>query len=864
MIFVKPYLHLRIPALLVCFLLIVQQSAVPLGDASGGKIIPITEIKELKSNKVTPALSDALEQSFYTINKDLDWDRVYYDGPSVAASHSIINSGGELYFSSHTLDGYPDAVNSHLTSPDNPVAIEGWSDFPVPRAVRVDSDAPGSLFVSQFQPTSLHYDYSLTFETIEGGIAYPFLLDLDGPTILRIFVRDESAIIRVNMSHSISGEIPWTQYYSPVYGHSDLFFLSPRTGVHNITIYSDSSDSSLVTVTPLHWGDISPEAIPINDSIAGTLTSHHTYIDSNNNVNYKETQGAYAFFSADIIANHSYRVVVNLERRSRSGYASFEQLAGNTSWISGNNYDQDGYTFMALSDDTWIGVLIVYSDTVDYTIFFQEVSLPEEEPEEDEEPTILSLNTPTQITGSVNKAFTFTLPVPSMVAFNYTGDWPSLFSIYHSPDTDTQNYIYWDSLSPRSGNLFDQYRDMVSSSNAWLWLPAGDVVFRWGNSGTTMFEVFTIPIQNMISTASQSAQAASSSPVTLQINQSAFFALELPMSEFTIYDLIFNDSTHLNQTISYEMGIYTRGNVRSFSSSYFELGNYLDSSGSWEGYTYWWGDGNSTREFRNLHSWDLEKYVVLLRPVEAYNLTSNGYPDQEQSIYSGQLLVDFQPSTAGPQGTPAGLSTSVPYDYDSGDFVPQSSIVTLGGSVSYDVNDAFTTDDKQIFAIPLQTTSGQIYQITANLTGTYAGSSPNATFSSPLIVSSGNIGSAALWDLINPEYYTLGSSLFLSNASASMLFIGLDRVYDGTYDGRSHYKNATLTITLEAMAAPALAFEIATLDYTYNSTPSTKEVKDKDAEKSDDSPGFEFPILLAALSSVALVIVQRRRRGKNN
>ncbi|MHA2497373.1 MAG: hypothetical protein ACXAEI_18015, partial [Candidatus Hodarchaeales archaeon] len=755
-----------------------------------------------------------------------------------------------------------------LVSPSPPVPIAGWSDYSAPRAVRVDSSAPGSLYVSQFQPTSLHYDYSLTFEAIEGGIAYPFLLDLDGPTILRIFVRDETARIMVAMSYSIYGETPWTQYYSPVFAHSDLFFLSPRTGVHNITIYSDFNDNSLVTVTPLHWGDFSPEAIPINDSISGTLTSPNAYIDSNDIVNYKETRGAYAFFSADIIANHSYRVVVNLDRRSLlvpGSYATFEQLAGNTSWISGNRYDSDGYTFLAQSDDTWIGVLMVYGDTVDYTIFFQEVKLPEEELEEDEEPTILQLNTPTQITGSGGKVFKFTLPTPSMVAFNYTGNSPSLYGIYHWPDAETQNLIPSYLLTQRYGNLFDQYRQITSSSNDWLWLPAGDIVFYWGNSGTTMFEVFAIPTQNMLSATSQSGQLSSSSSVTLQINQSAFFALELPMSEYAIYDLTFNDSTHLNQTIFYEMGIYTRGYDDSISYSYFELGNYLDSSsGSWEGY--WWGNGNTTVEFSPLNFWNQQKFVVLLRPLEAYNLTSSGYLDQQQSIYSGQLIVDFQLSSAGPLGSHAGLRTYVPYDGDGGYLVPQDTFVTPGGSVSYSVNDAIVTDDEQIFGIPLQTTNGQLYNITAKLTGTYGADYPNASFTSQMIISSGNIGSAALWDLINPESgdYTLGSSLFLSNASLSALLIGLDRSSEGYYDGRTHYRNATLTITLEAIAAPTLGFEIAALDYTYNSTPSTKEVKVTEADKSDDSPGFELPILLAALSSMALIIVQRRRREQKN
>ncbi|MHA2271307.1 MAG: Loki-CTERM sorting domain-containing protein [Candidatus Hodarchaeales archaeon] len=82
---------------------------------------------------------------------------------------------------------------------------------------------------------------------------------------------------------------------------------------------------------------------------------------------------------------------------------------------------------------------------------------------------------------------------------------------------------------------------------------------------------------------------------------------------------------------------------------------------------------------------------------------------------------------------------------------------------------------------------------------------------------------------------------------------------------RSHWKRLQRhTITLEAIAAPTLGFEIAALDYTYNSTPSTKEVKVTEADKSDDSPGFELPILLAALSSMALIIVQRRRREQKN
>lgn len=864
MIFNKIIRQLRLLTLGVCFLLLVQQMvAVPL-SVNGAEIIQVVEPKEIRSNKVTPAVDEALQQSFYTIPREPDWSPIYYDGSSTSVEYSSIGSTGKLNSYSDTLDEFPYVVDSDLTTPDQPFSLDGWGEFPVPKAVKVDSDAPGSLYAAQYQATSLHYGYSLTFEAKGGQIPYPFLLDLTGPTILRIFVRDTSASIIVFMSSYTAGVLPYYSYYTSVSGHRDLFFLPPREGLCYITIFSDTRDSSLVTLTPLLMNDINPESIPVNASIAGTLTSPHFFIDKDSNINYRENREEFAFFSASITEGHYYRISVNLDLRSQigqAGFTSFKQIAGNTSWVSGDTYDHEGYTFKALSNDTWIGVLAVSGDTVDYAIFFQEVSVPEEE--EEEAPIILPLNTPTSITNSGDRMFKFTLATPSMVAFNYTGNNPWFYSISHWPDADTSNDIPSGSLTPRYGNLFDQRSYMNSYSNDWLWLPAGDVVFHWGNTGSTEFEVFAIPIQNSLSAPSQFVQSLAT-PVTLQVNQSSFFALELPMSEFTIYDLVFNDTTHLNQSISYEMGIYTRGEEENIFEDRFELGNYLDNSGRWQ--DYWWGDGNSTLGYQNFHNWNLSKFVLLVRPFEAYNLTSNGIPDDQQSNFSGQLVVDYRPSNAGPLGTPAGLWIYVPYEYDGGYFIPQNAKVAPGTPEAYNIDDAFTADDEQIFAIPLQTISGTIYNITAHLTGTYAGDTPNVTFTSQLIVSSGNIGDGALWDLIDPEseIYTLGSSIFLANDSTSTLFLGVDRSYQSYYGGRWHYRNATLTISLAAIDAAVLAFEMPDFDYTYNSTPSVKEVKieEKDKDIDADSPGFGIYMLIAGLSIPALATVLRRHRNK--
>lgn len=863
-------------AMAFCILLMMQQAFATPFSVNGVDVIPVVETpEEDRSNIIAPVVSEALEESFYTISSASTWKSIYYNGSQTPAHYSSIDLDGQLVSASMDLDEYPVKADPLLTTPDS-YPIVGWGSYPIHRAVKIESDEPESLFGAEKPPISLHYGYSLTFEALEDESTL-FLLDVTGSTLLRIFVWDSAAVININMFDDFDN--PNYDVISAAYGHSDLFFAPGKNGLYYIKVTSDASDSSLVSITPflMDNDDYEPIEIPANSSIAGVLESPFWHIDKNSEAIYSENQPVHEFFSAEIVKGRCYRIVVDVESRSSwySGYGAssytFAQIEGNISWMAGSGYDQEGLTFQALSNDVWIGVLTVYSDVVDYIIYFQEVPCPEIE---DDLPTILALNTPYNISDSQGKSFKFMLPTASMVAFNFTNDYGTidLDSIYHWVDSETSDYIPDSYLNPIEGNLFGDFLgQMVGGSVDWLWLPSGNVTFVWDTIGTTEFEIFTIPVQSIFSISALSLQSPSKSAVNFAINEATIMALELPMDTQTIYELIFNDTSQLNQSVQYEYGIFQKGFSNSKTPGAFELGNYLALNGSWLGYG---TTGNGTQEYQSLHYWDLMEQVILLRPYIAYNLTIDGDQDEPQDEFSATLRVEF-----GPSDDPSGIYSDLPYseyyagypvwDYmpDSGYFIPESTILTPSSPVVYQINSDIAAEDRQLLAIPLDTSSGGLYNITAVVAGNFTPTTPNATFStlSEWIVSSGNFGDSALWHLIDsghPDGETLRSSLFIANDSTSILFLRIDRSYDAI---GNEYRNATLTVSLSSIGAPALRFDPLPnfLDY-YNPTPTDYEVKyEKSKDKDDEGfPGFGVATLIMGMTMIAFITIAKKRRSK--
>jgi hypothetical protein len=864
-----------------------QQAFAAPFSINGADVIPVVETpEEVRSSIIAPVVNEALEESFYTISSASTWRSIYYNGSQIPTYYSNIGlmeldeypkKHGQLFSDFMDLDEYPKKANSLLTTPDN-FPVVGWGSYPIPRAAKIESDEPESIFGAEKQPISLHYGYSLTFEALEDETTL-FLLDVTGPTLLRIFVRDSAAAINVNMFDDFDD--PNYDVSFAAYGHSDLFFTPAKNGLYYIKVTSDAFDSSLVSIIPfiMDNDDYKPIEIPANSSIAGVLESPYSHIDRSSDIIYSENRPVHEFFSAEIVKGRCYRIVVDIESRSswdtgfggfRTASYTFAQIEGNISWMAGSGYDQDGLTFQALSNDVWIGVLTVYADVVDYIIYFQEVPCPEIE---DDLPTILALNTPYNISDSEGKSFKFMLPTASMVAFNFTNDYSTidLDSIYHWVDSETSNYIPDSYLNPIEGNLFGDFLgQMVGGSVDWLWLPSGNVTFVWDTIPATEFEVFAIPVQSVFSTSAMSLQSPSKSAVNFAINEATILALELPMDTRTIYELMFNDTSQLNQSVQYEYGIFQKGLPNSKTPGAFELGNYLALNGSWLGYG---TTGNGTRVYQSLHYWDLMEQIILLRPYIAYNLTFDGDQDEPQDEFSATLRVEF-----GPSDDPAGISVDLPYseyyvgwpwDYlpDSGFFIPESTVLTPGSSAIFQINNDIVLEDRQLLAIPLGTSSGSLYNITAVFTGNFTPTTPNVTFSSlsEWIVSSGNIGDSTVWhliDSIHPDGETIRSSLFIANDSTSILFLRIDRSYN-TFE--NEYCNATLTISLSSIGAPALGLDPLPnlLDY-YNPTPTDYEVKNEKSKDKDDEgfPGFGVATLLTGMTMIAFITIAKKRRNK--
>ena len=189
----------------------------------------------------------------------------------------------------------------------------------------------------------------------------------------------------------------------------------------------------------------------------------------------------------------------------------------------------------------------VWSDCVEYSIFIQDLGIPEMELEVP--PSLLAINTPINITGVSGDFYRFILSVPSVVAFNYTGVDPALSNIIHQPDVNTMNAISSQNMDQKSGNLFGDFLgQLYGGSSEWFWLPAGNITFQWNGDGNTTFMIFAIPVQSLTSIQN------------LVFTNSTIFAFELPTSDYTIYDLLFNYTAAFNESYQYEWGLYACGN----------------------------------------------------------------------------------------------------------------------------------------------------------------------------------------------------------------------------------------------------------------------------------------------------------------
>ena len=85
----KPILLLRVTAIAFCIFLMMQQAFAAPFSINGADVIPVVETpEEVRSNLIAPVVSEALEESFYTIPSASTWRSIYYNGSQTPAHYS--------------------------------------------------------------------------------------------------------------------------------------------------------------------------------------------------------------------------------------------------------------------------------------------------------------------------------------------------------------------------------------------------------------------------------------------------------------------------------------------------------------------------------------------------------------------------------------------------------------------------------------------------------------------------------------------------------------------------------------------------------------------------------------------------------
>jgi len=208
-----------------------------------------------------------------------------------------------------------------------------------------------------------------------------------------------------------------------------------------------------------------------------------------------------------------------------------------------------------------------------------------------------------------------------------------------------------------------------------------------------------------------------------------------------------------------------------------------------------------------------------------------------------------------------------------GTTIANSTLVTNTFSVL--VNNNITTNQYQLFAFRLQTTPGQLYNLTLSLNGNTTNTNAlNAYFlNNNIFIHSGNYNATTVFkdsfsrSTNESDIYSLD---FLALSSESYLFASVQRYYNGTF-----YLNSTLQINLTHIPVKNLDLYSVSPNFTWNSTISNYELKN--TKPLWNITGYTYPgsskgsnllipllvasglVVIAAAGAGAVVYVRKRR-----
>ena len=171
-----------------------------------------------------------------------------------------------------------------------------------------------------------------------------------------------------------------------------------------------------------------------------------------------------------------------------------------------------------------------------------------------------------------------------------------------------------------------------------------------------------------------------------------------------------------------------------------------------------------------------------------------------------------------------------------------------------------TTDQNQVYGVPMNLDPYYIYNITAILIGNYSAALKNATFNQDMCAMGANLRDLTVFEAQNEDsndVQTWRSMLILTVADTTYLYIDLYRT--------AATRNATLQILIQKLPAKHLEFDI---DQEYNDTVSDTEVKSTGLlvkqitppEMKKATPAFEMIVGIVALVTISGFMVRKRRK----
>jgi hypothetical protein len=815
--------------------------------------MPFIDVEEDKDTYI-PNIYD--DYYYYVNPPGTDFTDVIYRGFSGEGEYTTVGMSG-FGNPPWDLDRGDDVYYQFLRNTSRTSYNHFFDDKPYPRAVRINSGIYPVFEQSQKEAINLHLDYSSTF-LAEADNEYFGFINSSEPFLLDIYIHDENAY----------GTIDFPAAFPYLYNlnyEKMTYPIFPRGGTSllNFTLTLNLySPSSLITLTPHPWEF--PNWIPPiegNTTFIGEFEQGaYDVVDKKTGEEISPENDLFSIrmFNLSLVQDEYYKIYTDYNLREGPTPIAF--LVGEHYEHLSGNLNGDGYYIYAEESEN--ATLVIFSPGVargDYIILFQNKS-PIPVPEE--YATIpLTLNT--NITLDYEVYYTFTFDSPHMMAINntYYYGWDMYYLEFYVEGTEPGEWISVTDdafFNPVSGNMYGINQGDIDNAN-WRYIPAGsyaiEVTWRRSTSGEIRFT--TVPVQQ---------------PTTLVVDQNSIFAIELPLTRNRLnwVNLSTSDKFYPVQRVEYEWTFVGKYNEQISAATNWEwFGNENSSingnAGIWDPWDY-----NDTIINALLPTRDYEVPILMIRPFRAENQTLE-YPDAFTATLTvsvnealNQSLYDLD--WLGVSPFVSTIPSSYLYQASGPDwnqyFIPLSAI---SGTTSFDVNDAYTTDDDHLYGIPLTLDPYSIYNITVYLIGN-SSTGPgnwNATFEdSQIFVHGGNLQDLEIFNTHTEAFDNTSvwrSLLILTVSSTSYLYVDLERQLGN---------NATIQIVITKLSLTNMNFDLP--DHEYNDTVSDLEVLTEDLlatqimppemEEPRRAPGFGLAFTVGTLVILATGISLKRRK----